>query len=75
MPCPEKLRLQQLYEVAIRRWAQIQATSQRSVPPIPAAEMMLKEALIERNAAKSRLARHKLNCTTCNPKAVDRAAN
>jgi hypothetical protein len=28
MTCPEKIRLQHLYETAIRRWAQVQASSQ-----------------------------------------------
>jgi hypothetical protein len=72
MPCPEKLRLQQLYEIAIRRWAQVQATSQLFGPPTRMTETMRKEALAERNAAKNRLVTHQQNCKKCNPEAVYR---
>jgi hypothetical protein len=72
MACTEKLRLQQLYEVAIRRWGQVQATSQLFGPPTLMTETMLKKALAERNAAKNRLVMHQQNCKKCNPEAVYR---
>jgi hypothetical protein len=60
--CGKKIRLQQLYEVTIRRWAQVQATAQLLVPPTVAAQTMTTKALVERNAAGSRLAMHQQNC-------------
>jgi hypothetical protein len=65
MECPELIRLQQLYEASVRRWAQVQASSQLFGQP---RDMMLeirKRALSERIAAKARLVMHKQNCNTC----------
>jgi hypothetical protein len=72
MACPDKVRLQQLYEVAVRQWAQVQATFQLFVPPTLLTEAVRKKALAERNAANNRLVMHQQNCKTCNPKAIYR---
>jgi hypothetical protein len=56
MACPEYIRLQQLYEVAIRRWAQVQASL---------SEEVRQRVLAERNAAKNRLVFHQQNCNKC----------
>jgi hypothetical protein len=61
MVCPEQIRLQQLYEASVRRWASSQLFGQ-------ATDMTLevrKRALAERVAAKARLIMHKQNCQTC----------
>jgi hypothetical protein len=70
MACPDKVRLQQLYEVAVRQWAQVQATFKLFVPPTVLTEAMRTKALAERNAANNRLIMHQQNCKTCRPKAA-----
>jgi hypothetical protein len=68
MACSEKVRLQQLCEDSIRRWAQVQAASQLFVPATLKTATVLKKTLAERDAAKHRLLMHRQNCKTCNPK-------
>jgi hypothetical protein len=65
MTCPEMLRLQQLYDVALRRWAQIQASSQLFGQPAFISEEARKRMQAERDAAKARLTMHLQNCKTC----------
>jgi hypothetical protein len=65
MVCPEKLRLQQLYDASVRRWAQIQASSQLFGQPTHMTLEVRKRALAERVAAKARLIMHQQNCKTC----------
>jgi hypothetical protein len=70
MDCPEKIRLQQLYEAALRRCAQVQASSQLFGQATSLTEEVRQRALIDRNAAKNRLAVHTLNCNACRRKTV-----
>ena len=65
MACPEKIRLLQLYEAAIRRWAQLQASSQLLAQSTYLTEEVRKRTLIECNAAKARLTMHQRHCTKC----------
>jgi hypothetical protein len=60
MVCPEKIRLQQLYNAAIRRWAQV-TSSQLFARLTYLTEEERKRALAERNAAKARLTGHQQN--------------
>jgi hypothetical protein len=68
MACPEELRLQQLYDAALRRWAQIQTPSQLFEQSTYMTEEVRRRVLIERNAAKSRLSMHQQNCRKCRPR-------
>lgn len=61
MACLEKIRLQQHYDVAVRRWRQVDAHSQIT----HLTEELRKRALAERDAAKDRLTTHQQNCKTC----------
>lgn len=61
MVCTEKIRLQQHYDVAVRRWRQFDAHSQIT----HLTEELRKRALAERDAAKDRLTTHQQNCKTC----------
>jgi hypothetical protein len=63
--CPEKIRLQQLYEAATRRWQQLDAPSQLYGQKTYFIEELKIRTLAERNAAKSRLVTHQLHCTRC----------
>jgi hypothetical protein len=65
MMCPEQIRLQDLYEASVRRWAQIQASSQLLGHPTDATLELRKRALATRVAAKARLIMHQQNCKTC----------
>jgi hypothetical protein len=65
MVCPEQIRLQQLYDASVRRWAQIQASSQLFGQPTDLTLEIKKRALAERVAAKARLIMHRQNCNTC----------
>jgi hypothetical protein len=65
MTCPEKIRLQHLYETAIRRWAQVQASSQFVGQSTYLTEEIKKRVLAERKAAKIRLSMHQKLCNTC----------
>jgi hypothetical protein len=59
--------LQQLYDAALRRWAQIQTPSQLFSQSTYMTEEVRRRVLIERNAAKSRLSKHQQNCRKCRP--------
>jgi hypothetical protein len=65
MVCPEQIRLQQLYEASVRRWAQIQASFQLFGQVTDMTLEMRGRALAERVAAKARLITHRQNCNTC----------
>jgi hypothetical protein len=66
MSCQEKVRLQQLYEAALRRWGQIDhESSQISGDNIWLVQEVKRRALIERDAAKDRLDLHEQRCETC----------
>jgi hypothetical protein len=71
MPCPEYNRLRQHYETALRRWAQIEPSSNKS--ELFGARMHLAQeiehtALNERNAAYERMVFHEQSCPTCKHK-------
>jgi hypothetical protein len=68
MLCPENVRLRQLYEAALRRWAQLKSSSKNS--DLSAASMRLvqeieQKALNERNAANERMVLHEQTCPIC----------
>jgi hypothetical protein len=65
MVCPEQIRLQELYEASVRRWAQIQASYQLFGQPTSMTLEIRKRALAERVAAKARLITHRQNCKMC----------
>jgi hypothetical protein len=65
MTCLERVRLQQLYEAALRRWGQIQEASQMSGDNTWLVQEVKRRALIERDAAKDRLALHRRRCEIC----------
>jgi hypothetical protein len=72
MACLEKIPLQQLYDAALRRWAQIQASSQLFGQPTYMTEEVRKRVLAERNGAKARLTMHQQHCNACRPKRYPR---
>ena len=65
MACLEKVRLQQLYEAALRRWGQIRDASQISGDNPWLVQEVKRRTLIERDAAKDRLELHQQRCETC----------
>ena len=65
MACPERLRLQQLYEVSLRRWAQIAASSQLFGQTTFLTDEVRLRVIADRNAAKSRLLIHQEQCKAC----------
>jgi hypothetical protein len=65
MTCPEKIRLQQLYEATHKRWAQMHESSQTSGENTWLVQEVLRRALNERDAAKDRLKAHQRSCQTC----------
>jgi hypothetical protein len=65
MDCLGKVRLQQLYDAALRRWGQIHDASQTSVENTWLSREVERRALIERDAAKDRLELHQKRCETC----------
>jgi hypothetical protein len=65
MACQERLRLELVYEESIRRWAEVQATAQLWLLSTTMSDLVLKDALSEREAAKNRLLMHKQNCKRC----------
>jgi hypothetical protein len=67
MTCLEKVRLQQLYEAAVRRWGHIHGSSQISGENTWLVQEVLRRALIERDAAKDRLKLHQRRCEVCAP--------
>lgn len=73
MVCVEKRRLQELYDAANRRWAQIQASSQLFGQATYMRLEVKERALVERNAAKARLTMHEQNCKRCHAPSVTRA--
>jgi hypothetical protein len=68
MQCPEQLRLQQLYEAALRRWAQVSMPTQLDGERACLAEQVRLRVREERNAAKDRLRYHRLYCSACRHK-------
>jgi hypothetical protein len=70
MPCPEHLRLRQLYEAALRYWGRVILSSDANLVGALArqAAQIKQTAFADRNAAKKRLDDHSLTCPTCNPK-------
>ena len=64
MSCLEKVRLQKLYEAALRRWGQIHAAVEIGDNSWLVQEV-LRRTLIERDAAKDRLELHEQHCETC----------
>jgi hypothetical protein len=62
MLCPEYPRLLQRYEVALRRWAQLECNESNVRV---SAGIEKKKALDERDAAKERLNLHVRTCPTC----------
>jgi hypothetical protein len=65
MACPERLRLQQLLEVSVRRWAQVAASSQLFGQTTFDADDVRLRVLAERNAANNRLLMHQQECNRC----------
>ena len=65
MVCPEQIRLQELYEAPVRRWAQIQASFQLFGQTTDMTSEMRRRAVAERVAAKARLITHRQNCNMC----------
>jgi hypothetical protein len=65
MTCTEKIRLQQLYEVSLRCWAQMAASSQLFGQSTHLTDDVRKRVLNDRNAAKDRLLMHQQNCKAC----------
>ena len=68
MLCSEYSRLLQLYEEALRRWAQAEWSSNRNEPNAllrVSAGIKKRKALDERDAAKEQLHIHELSCPTC----------
>jgi len=68
MQCPEQLRLQQLYEAALRRWAQVSMPTQLDGERTYLAEQVRLRVMQERNAAKDRLRYHRRYCSACRRK-------
>jgi hypothetical protein len=68
LPCPDYLRLRQLYESALRYWAQLQ---QSLIAPELVGEtaryaaQLIKNASKERDAAKQRLFEQWWTCSIC----------
>jgi hypothetical protein len=68
MQCPEQLRLHQLYEAALRRWAQVSMPTQLDGERAYLAEQVRLRVREERNAAKDRLRSHRQYCPACRHK-------
>jgi hypothetical protein len=65
MGCLERVRLQQLYDAAVRRWGLIHNASQISGDNTWLVQEVERRALIERDAAKDRLELHERRCEAC----------
>jgi hypothetical protein len=65
MACLEKIRLQQHYDVALRRWHQVDASTQLYGQTTYMTFAVREQALAERKAAKARLTIHRQNCKKC----------
>jgi hypothetical protein len=68
LPCPDYARLRQLYEGALRYWAQLQRSL--IAPELVGeaaryATQLIKNASKERDAAKQRLFEHWWSCSIC----------
>jgi hypothetical protein len=68
MECPEHLRLQQVYEAALRRWAQVFLPTDFYGERTYLAEQVWTRVIEERDAAKSRLVAHRQCCSVCRRK-------
>src|SRR5882757_7953530 len=68
MQCPEQLRLQQLYDAALRRWAQISMPTQLDGERTYLAEQVRLRVMQERDTAKDRLRYHRRYCSACRRK-------
>jgi hypothetical protein len=58
----------QHYDVALRRWYQVEASTQLYGQPTYMTEEVRKRALDERHAAKARLTMHQEQCNKCSRK-------
>jgi hypothetical protein len=68
MLCPEDSRLLKHYEVALRRWAEVEWASNKKEPDTllrMSEGIKKKKALDERDAARERLNLHERTCPTC----------
>ena len=63
MECPEQLRLEQLYEAALRRWAHFSVLTRGEGTYL--AEEIQRRVLEERDEAKERLRVHRKHCPIC----------
>jgi hypothetical protein len=66
--CPDYARLRQLYEGALRYWAQLQQSltaTELAGESAKYAVQLKKDALKERDAAKQRLFEHWWSCSIC----------
>jgi hypothetical protein len=63
--CPERLRLQQLYEVSVRRWAQVAASSQLFGQLTFLTDQVRLRVLADKNTANNRLLLHLQKCKVC----------
>ena len=73
MACAEYLRLNQHYGAALRRWAQIESSSNKSELFDARKRQALEieqTALNERNAAYERMVFHEQSCPACNHKHI-----
>jgi hypothetical protein len=73
MHCPAYNRLRQHYETALRRWAQIESSSNKSELFDARKRQALEieqTALNERNAAYERMVFHEQSCPACNHKHI-----
>jgi hypothetical protein len=68
MYCAEYRQLEQIYAVAVRRWAEF-ASPQTMVPPgrdqLQRATALRQDALVERNSAANTLHLHRQQCLVC----------
>jgi hypothetical protein len=64
MLCPEHSRLLQHYEVALRRWAEVEWNEHNALLRVSEG-LKKKKALDERDAARERLNLHERTCPTC----------
>jgi hypothetical protein len=73
LPCPDYLRLRQLYEGALRYWAQLQQSltaTGLAGESARYADQLKKGALNQRDAAKQRLFEHWWSCSICKESAL-----
>jgi hypothetical protein len=73
LPCPDYLRLRQLYESALRYWAQLQQsliTTELVGETAGYAAQLKNDASTGRDAAKQRLFEHWWTCSICKESAL-----